>query len=96
MSPTGRARPLDLTQIQDLLLWLAERTDVRQPQTAGVTSNPTVITGVYERVCWFCGHSRAAHQMDTEFQACQYPKSILGAPHALCRCNDYQEMRDDD
>lgn len=87
-----RAAPLDLTQIADTLLWLAERTDI-------AASHADVFV-LGDPMCAACGHGRSSHVVGGDADnpqpwPCAYPKSAMGAPHALCRCNDYLRSNDD-
>lgn len=82
-----RARPLDLTEIGETLLWLMEHVDIGLPD---LNLDP---------LCEACGHGRMSHVVGGDADnpqpwPCVYPKS-LGAPHALCRCNDYLRSNDD-
>ena len=83
---------MDEEELRATLLWLIEREDAVKQwnefyQPPGMSP------------CSTCGHERAAHVVGGDADnpqpwPCKYPK-ILGAPHGLCRCLDYQPMSED-
>lgn len=74
-------------EIQQTLMWLAERVD--QVDKAAGGGDPFLV----HHPCSVCGHGRYAHVADGENNPwpCEYPK-ILGSPVALCTCDDFQPL----
>jgi hypothetical protein len=78
-------------EVRATLLWLVERDDAAKSWNEFYKGPGAT--------CAACGHSLSAHAVNGDADnpvpwPCAYPK-IVGAPHALCTCNDYLEMRDD-
>jgi hypothetical protein len=84
---------MDEEELRRTLLWLIERDDAAKQwnefyQPPG--RNP----------CGTCGHELAAHVVNGDADnptpwPCAYPK-ILGAPHTLCRCQDFDPIKEID